>query len=606
MPPRSRNTPDPIHLEEANTLGAVLRERLRRSPDDVAYLQHDPASGIWQSTRWREIAGEAARWQAALRAEGLDRGTRVALMMGNRKEWALFDLAAQGLGLVTVPLFTNDRPENIRYLLEDSGARLLLLENETQWQGLLPITATLQRLQRVLILQPPQGGPDRTGPLPVAAWLPPSAPPYETTTLGSDTLATLVYTSGTTGRPKGVMLSHRNLLWDIAAMLRTVAVTRDDLFLSFLPLSHTLERTCGLYLPLVAGASVAFARSIPELPADLQTLRPTVLIGVPRIFERIHARIQAQLADQPKVRRALFELTVRIGRHRFARSQGRAGWGWDLLLWPLLDRLVARKVRARLGGRLRVAVSGGAPLSPAIAEGFLGLGVPLLQGYGLTEASPVVSGNSLEDNQPASVGRPLPGVEVRIGPADELLVRAPSVMLGYWGQPAATAETIDPEGWLHTGDQARLAEGRLYLTGRIKEVIVLANGEKVSPGDLETAIALDGLINQVLVIGEGRPFLTALVTLDPDQYAALSARQEGLSGDLGRDHDSPLLAGILLERIAARLQGFPGHARIYEVGVVDQPWTIESGLMTVTLKLRRARILHAHRHDIDRLYEHHP
>ncbi len=605
MPATPSHAQDSIPLETADTLGAVLVERLRRSPDDIAYLQYDPHRGGWQPTPWRDFVEEAARWQEALRREGLARGDRVALMLGNRKEWALFDLAAQGLGLVTVPLFTNDRAENLRYLLEDSGARLLLLETEAQWGTLGPLLPGLPQLKRVLILGPSSGQIERDGPLPLARWLPPSAPPYEAAPLSSDALATLVYTSGTTGRPKGVMLSHRNILWNISAVLGAVGIFRDDLFLSFLPLSHTLERTCGLYLPLVTGATVAFARSIPELPADLQALRPTALIAVPRILERIHARIQAQLATEPRALRALFGLSVRVGKHRFARDQGRAPWAWDLLLWPLLNLLVGRKVRSRLGGRLRVAVSGGAPLSPAIAELFLALGIPLLQGYGLTEASPVVSGNRLEDNDPASIGRPLPGVEVRIGVADELLVRAPSVMLGYWNRPTATAEAIDGEGWLHTGDQARLRDGRLYLTGRIKEVIVLANGEKVSPADLETAIAIDGLINQVLVIGEGRPFLTALLTLDSDAYAALGAKQAGLTGDLSRDRDSPLLAKILLDRIAERLAGFPGHVRIYGVAIIDRPWTIESGLMTATLKLRRARILQSYRSEIERLYESH-
>jgi long-chain acyl-CoA synthetase len=600
---------DIIRLDQADTLGGVLAERVRRCPEAIAYLNYDRANGVWEETTWRAFAAEAGRWQEALRREGLEPGDRVALMMGNRREWALFDLAAQGLGLVTVPLFPNDRAENIGYLLKDSGTKLLVVEGEAQWRALEPIAQTLSHLQRILTLQPGATGLHQEArdlePLPVALWLPQEAPTYAALPIDSDALATIVYTSGTTGRPKGVMLSHRNLLWDIGAMLECVEISRDDRFLSFLPLSHTLERTCGFYLPLVVGASVAFARSIPELPADLLDRRPTVLVSVPRIFERVYARIEDKLATESATLRALFRLTLSIGKLRFAQEQGRAGWDWRLLLWPLLDRLVARKVRERFGGHLRIAVSGGAPLSPTIAGTFLGLGVPILQGYGLTEASPVVSANTPQDNLPASIGRPLPGVEVRIGTSDELLVRAPSVMLGYWGLPAATAEAIDGEGWLHTGDQARLQDGRLFLTGRIKEVIVLSTGEKVAPADLETAIALDGLFSQVMVIGEGRPFLAALVTLDPEHYARLSAMHADLSGELARDRAGACLQRILLGRLAQCLHSFPGHAKIHRVRVIDLPWSIESGMMTATMKLRRARILETYAAELEALYQDH-
>ena len=603
------HTKDIIRLDQAAALGTVFVERVRRSPEQVAYLQYDREAQAWQRATWKQVATEAARWQEALRRERLRPGERIALMMSNRQEWALFDLAAQGLGLVTVPLYTNDRAENTRHVLEDSRAKLLLLETDDQWRALEPISESLASLQRILTLHPVAHNlhwDDRElRPVPVALWLPKQAPEYEARPVAPDELATIVYTSGTTGAPKGVMLSHRNILWNIDAVLQCIDVFQDDLFLSFLPLSHTLERTAGYYAPLVAGASVAFARSIPELAEDLQTLRPTVLISVPRIFERVYARIQDKLAADPPPVRALFRLARTVGLRRFAHEQGRAGWGVRLLLWPLLDRLVGQKVRARLGGRLRVAVSGGAPLSPEISELFLGLGVTLIQGYGLTETSPVISANTPQDNIPASVGRPLPGIEVRIAEADEVLVRCPSVMLGYWNLPEATAEAIDPEGWLHTGDQARIEDGHIFLTGRIKEIIVLANGEKVPPSDMEMAIAMDGLINQVMIVGEGRPFLTALVTLEPEAYARLASVEEGLTGDLAHDRYSNRLQEILLARIAERLRGFPGYAKILRLAVLDRPWSIDSGMMTPTMKIKRARVMDACRREIDALYEDH-
>ncbi len=331
------------------------------------------------------------------------------------------------------------------------------------------------------------------------------------------------------------MLSHRNLLWNAEASLKMVPAYPDDRFLSFLPLSHTLERTAGNILPIMAGASVAFARSIPLLADDLKLLRPTVMFAVPRIFERIHARLREGLEQGPPLRKRLFEHSVEIGWRAFEHAQGRADWHPDLLLAPFLDRLVGAKVRARLGGRLRVTVCGGAPLSPEVARVFIALGVPLVQGYGLTETSPVISVNRLEDNRPESVGEPLPGIEVRIGPDDELRVRTPGAMQGYWNQPRATAAAFDQNGWLRTGDTARIAHGHLYITGRLKDILVLDNGEKVAPADLEMAIATDPLIEQILIVGEGMPFLSALVVLNSTTFAPLARElnpsQETLSAN---------------------------------------------------------------------------
>jgi long-chain acyl-CoA synthetase len=268
----------------------------------------------------------------------------------------------------------------------------------------------------------------------------------------------------------------------------------------------------------------------------------------------------------------------------------------------LLNRLVASKVKARLGGRLRFSVSGGAALPEDVARVFIGLDVPITQGYGLTEFSPVVSGNRLDDNIPASVGPPLDGVEVRSGDHDELLVRGPSLMLGYWKDPDATAQMVDAQGWLHTGDKVRIEGKHLFITGRLKEIVVLANGEKVSPGDMEMAIGLDPLFEQVLVVGEARPYLGALLVPNPEALSELLGRL-GLPPNPGYDH--PRLTTAVLDRVARRLSGFPGYARILRAVLIDQPWTIERGLMTPTMKLRRGRILRHHADEVARLYAGH-
>jgi long-chain acyl-CoA synthetase len=414
-------------------------------------------------------------------------------------------------------------------------------------------------------------------------------------------LATIVYTSGTTGHPKGVMLSHRNILWNAEASLKLVPARPDDRFLSFLPLSHMLERTAGYILPIMAGCSVAFARSIPQLAEDLLQVRPTVMISVPRIFERVHARLLERLDAGPRLARRLFGQAVASGWQRFEHSQGRAAWHPRLLVSPLLDRLVGAKIRARFGGRLRIAVCGGAPLPPDIARVFIGLGVPLVQGYGLTETSPVISVSPLEDNIPESVGLPLPGLEYRLGELDELIVRSPGVMSGYWNNPEATAEILNGEGWLKTGDQVRVRDGHLFITGRIKDVLVLANGEKVPPADIEMAVTGDPLFEQVLVVGEGRPFLSALVVVNPDVYRDV-ADAEGLSRDPVEADEAGQLEPVLQRRIEERLVAFPGHARIRRVALAACPWSIENDRMTPTMKLKRAKILADYREALTRLY----
>ncbi len=594
---------DIISMEQAGTLAGLFLERARRSPGADAYTQYDDGEARWNTFTWRETAEEIGRWQQALLKEGLKAGERVAMMLRNCREWVMFDQAALGLGLVTVPIFPNDRADNVAYILNHAEARLLLIEGRDQWQQLQTVEGQLADLTRIVSLSPVDSNP---GPLLLCVedWLSDGPSEFIVKDSGLDELATIVYTSGTTGSPKGVMLSHRNILWNARAALEVVAIYPRDLFLSFLPLSHTLERTAGYYLPIMSGASVAFARSIPQLAEDLLAVKPTVLISVPRIFERVYAKIHATLEEGPAPARYLFARAVDIGWRRFLFEQKREGWSPALMLWPVLERLVARKIQQKLGGRLRFAVCGGAALTNGVARLFIGLGIPIVQGYGLTETSPVISANSLTENIPASVGKPLPGVEVRIGASDELLTRSPSVMLGYWRNPEATAETVDKEGWLYTGDQARIEDGHIFITGRLKEIIVLSSGEKAPPGDMETAISLDGLFDQVLVVGEGRPYLTALAVLDPDKYSNLAARL-GLDPSDSKTRSDPALKKVLLEHIGRHLHRFPGYARIIDIAVVGEPWSIENGLMTPTMKLRRNRILERNASAIERLYEGH-
>ncbi|WP_127478543.1 AMP-dependent synthetase/ligase [Sulfurivermis fontis] len=597
------STTDCISPQQAVTLDGLLRERVRRTPQGLAYRSFDRAAGQWCDWSWGEAGREVARWQQALAAEGLSPGERVALLLRNGPQWVWFEQAALGLGLVVVPLYLEDRPDNIAYIVQDAGVRVLLVQEE-RYGRLRAALESVPGLQRI-VLAGDGAGPD-CGPrvVPLSVWLPPGKHALAERQGNGDDLATIVYTSGTTGRPKGVMLSHRNILSNTEAALSLERFRTGDLFLSFLPLSHMLERMAGYYLPMMAGCGVAYARSVQQLAEDLQTQRPTILIAVPRVFERVYARIQDGLTQRPPLARALFHATLAVGWRRFLWRQGRSGWSWQLLFWPLLHRLVARKVTARLGGRLRLAVSGGAALAPTVARFFLSLGLDLVQGYGLTETSPVVSVNLPGDNEPASVGRPLPGIEVRLGGDDELLVRGPNVMLGYWNQPEATRAIIDAGGWLHTGDQVQIdAAGRIHITGRLKDILVLSNGEKVPPSEMEGAILLDPLFDHAMLLGEGEAFLAALVVLNPDLWPAL-AQQLGLDPAAPDSLHAPALHRALHQRIGELLRDFPGYAKVRRVAATLEPWSVDNGLLTPTMKLRRREVQARYRDEIAALFRH--
>lgn len=588
------DTSDMIPMETAITLHGLFRERVRRTPGAIAYRDYNLAHGNWRDYTWEQVGHQVARWQTGLESDGLQAGDRVAVMLRNSIEWVIFDQAALGLGLVTVPLYTQDRPENVAYILSDSDSKVLLIGGAETWQALSEVKSQLNSLVRVVSVQPVPD-PDDPRLKSLSEWLPETDGQVRNETTEPAALATIVYTSGTTGRPKGVMLSQRNILSNVVASSAVVTPEHDDLFLSFLPLSHTFERTCGYYLAVMSGVTTAFSRGVPQLAEDLQSQQPTLLISVPRIYERVYGAIRARLEEGPKIRKMLFDLAVRVGYARFENAQRRGPWLPSFLLWPLLNALVAKKILARMGGRLRVAISGGAALPPDISRIFLGLGVTVLQGYGMTEASPVVCGNRLDDNVPESVGPPLPGVEVKLGDQGALLVKGPNVMLGYWNNPRATADVLGQDGWLNTGDIARIDErGRVFITGRLKEIIVLSNGEKVSPIDIEAAIVRDSLFEQVMLLGESKPYLSAIVVLNADQW-------KKISGGEGPD----VVEGILLRRIGEQMSSFPGYAQVRRVTAALEPWTVENGILTPTMKIKRAKVIEKFSAEIDGMYSGH-
>jgi long-chain acyl-CoA synthetase len=571
-----------LTITEQSNLSDLFFERVREAPDAAAYRQFEGSQ--WRDWNWAEVGREVGRWRAAFRREGLKPGERVALCLHNRFEWVCFDQAALSLGLVVLPLYFDDRADNMAFCLNDAGARFLFLENAAQWSAL---SGLVQTIERVVLLEgeAPAGGKA----VRLADWLPArgddsrdgggraasgtAAETLARSPAGPNDLATLVYTSGTTGRPKGVMLSHRNILSNVIASMQAIPAHADDRFLSFLPLSHMFERTCGYYSAIWAGAQTVYARSISQLAEDLQQQQPPILVSVPRIFERIWGKMQENMpVGTPK--RRLFDQAVAVGWRRFSQTATLT----DHLLWPLLKLLVAKKLYRRLGGRIRLIIVGGAAFAPNLARVFMGLGLPILQGYGLTETSPVLAANRAGDNDPNSVGRSLQGIELRCDQNGELLARGPNIMLGYWNNPTATAAMVDPDGWLHTGDLVRIRDGRVYITGRVKEIIVLSSGEKVPPGDAEQALLQDPVFEQVMVLGEGRAKLGLLCVSRLEDLTELCARAN------------------------AQLKDFPGYAKISHIARAAEPWTVENGLLTPTLKLKRKEMLTRFAREIESMY----
>ncbi len=610
MPDNAMNAMDHvISVEAAGTLDGLFRERVKRTPEGVAYRDYNQQHANWRDYTWAQIDHQVARWQSALEKEGLQAGDRVGVMLRNSPEWVIFDQAALGLGLVVVPLYTQDRPDNVAYIVNDSGCKVLLFGTNEQWAAFKDVRDQLGGLVRILIVepvvQPIAGAADEPRLKSIEQWLPDQGAATRHLARSGDELATVVYTSGTTGKPKGVMLSHNNILTNAYAALQLLTVRPDDSFLSFLPLSHAFERTCGYYLTIMCGATVSYARGIPQLGEDLQTLRPTMLISVPRIYERIWGAIRAKLDEGSPLKKKLFMLAVEVGYARFEQAQGRGSWKPSFLLWPLLNALVASKVLARLGGRMRAAMSGGAALPPDILRVFIGLGLPVLQGYGLTETSPIACANGPSDNLPASVGKTLAGVQVKIGANNALLIKGPNVMLGYWNNEAATKAMIQPDGWLNSGDTARIDEqGHVFITGRIKEIIVMSNGEKLPPVDMENAILRDPLFEQVMLLGEAKPYLSVLAVLNADHWKKLAA-EKGWKADDPAVMRSKEVESVIIARVGAQLKEFPGYAQVRRASVSLDQWSMENGLLTPTLKLKRPKVMEKFSAEIDQMYAGH-
>ncbi len=596
--------------DSINTLAELPFHVTGRFPKNVL-MRQCRADGYdeWSS---REFFDQVRDLSLGLAALGVTRGDRVALMSESRPEWVIADLAALTAGTVTVPIYPNLLPAQVRYILADSGARAIIVSDEEQAAKVREVRAELPELRTLVVIESKRIGSDDG-----FEWsLADTCKTGHTRLMQEDGLgreykeaavaipaeevATIIYTSGTTGDPKGVMLTHAAIVANILGVAQVITVTAEDEALSFLPLSHAFERTVMCFY-LSKGLMVTFAESLETVARDLPRVSPTIMAAVPRVYEKLHARVLANVAQAPILRRAIFSCAMDIGRMRVrAQLEGRSPSLAVRLLMPLVDRLVFSKIRERMGGRLRFVVSGAAPLPTNVAMFLFAVGIPVLEGYGLTETAPVLTVNPQTAPRLGTVGRALSHVELRIADDGEILARGPNLMQGYYGQPEATAAAIR-DGWLYTGDIGRLDDdGYLIITDRKKDLLITASGKNVAPQPIEQRLKQHPLVAEAMLIGDRRHFISAVIVPD---FPALVAKF-GMSADAG--HQDIVERADILDLFDEVIQGvnvkLPNYEQIKKVALLPTEFSVATGELTPTLKVKRRVVEEKWKDVIEGLY----
>jgi long-chain acyl-CoA synthetase len=591
----------------SNLVELFERTAKRQAAAPFLWAKRDGAYRPWT---WRRVAGEARILARALSARGVGAGDRVLVVAENRPEWAIADLAIMTAGAITVPAYTTNTTQTHAYLLNHSEAAAAVVSTDRLARPLLPALAQAPALKLVVAMEPLSEAEQLT--VPVLSWAEALALGEQTAVATSDPVATLarddlacfIYTSGTGGNPKGVMLTHGNILTNVAgalAVLETLDLSAEEVFLSFLPLSHAYEHTAGQFLPMAVGAQIYYADGLEALASNFVEVRPTVVACVPRLYEVMRQRILRMTARQSGLKAKLFAKTIELGSKAYERPEAMSLA--QRALNRLLDKLVRDAVRARFGGRIKALVSGGAALHYDVALFFAALGVPLFQGYGLTECAPVISVNGPGATKLHTVGRPIPGMEVRIAEDGEILARGPSVMRGYWRDDVGTSQVLR-DGWLHTGDIGVIdRDGFLQITDRKKDIIVVSGGDNVAPQRVEGVLALQPEIDQAIVYGDGQPHLVALIVPDAE-FAKAYARRHGLQPELAQLVQHKDFERALGEAVTRANESLSVIERVRHFRLMAEPFTIEKGTMTPTLKLRRQLIYGVHKGLFESMYQH--
>jgi long-chain acyl-CoA synthetase len=593
-----------------HTLNQIFLDRTSPEHEARPYLYHKPfRDKPYRKITNGEFRDSVSRFAAGLTALGVRRGDRIAIVSESRPEWVITDFACLCLGAITVPMFPTFTPKNIEYILAHSGAKFAVVSNDVQLSKVTKSAAACPGLEGVIIMN--ELWTHNAGEVKIHRFHDVSAMTasgdfnfeLEAEKAQPDDVITIIYTSGTTGTPKGVVLTHHNLITDIEGALGNIPpIGSEDIFLSFLPLSHGFERLAS-YLLFRCGSQVAYAESIDTVAQNMLEIRPTIMTGVPRFFEKIHARLMKAREEMPSRRRRIFDWAVRIGNECAKKLEGGFPSPGALLFRPIADFLVLRKIRDRTGGRVRFFVSGGAALPTEIGREFAGFGLVILEGYGMTESSPVIAVTNTDKIKWGFVGKPLANIEVMIAPDGEILTRGGHVMKEYFKEPDATREAIDADGWLHTGDIGELdSEGYLRITDRKKHIFISDGGKNIAPGPIEQLFTQSRLIDQVMLVGDKRLYNTALIVPDFDalkEAAGVSLDEMSDQDIVSRDD----IRDMFSKEIDTFQKELASYERVRRFALLAEPFSVENGLMTPTLKVKRKEVESRYNELIESLYK---
>lgn len=569
------------------------------------------SEGAYRGLSYREVNAMVEEVTLGLSELGIVRGDTVALISENRPEWVIADMSIIHLGAVNVPVYPTMTPKQIEFILNDARVKCVIVSNRMQLAKVLKIADEVKLLRTIISFN--EKGVEGNEQVVLFSSVITAGKALKNNrqsvlreysdNVKPEDLLTIIYTSGTTGNPKGVMLTHNNLVSNIQASAACLSIMETDVLLSFLPLSHAFERMAGYYTALGCGATIAYAESVDTVGDNLIEIQPTIVTSVPRLFERIHNRIQKQVGSQSRLKQKVFGWAITTGK-RYAKAKK------EKLFTPMLalkrmvaDRLVFRELKKRTGGKIRFFVSGGAALARELGEFFEAIGLPIIEGYGMSESSPVISVNRLGNSKFGSVGPIIPGIDVKIAGDGEILVCGPNVMKGYWNNPESTSEAIDSQGWLHTGDIGMFdEEGFLYITDRKKHLFVSSGGKNIAPQHIESLFLQSKYIDQIMLVGDGRMYITALIIPDMDLLQEMAKELHLSYSSIEEVVKRPEIYKFLDEEIASIQKDLPNYERVRKFTILDKPFTIEEGEMTPTMKIKRKAVELKYKEIIERMY----